>query len=89
MATFRRRVAVGGAGPEPDVVLLVAVLEPRDGPAADEDPEAVGDRADGQAEVAGPLAVDRDLDLGLAERQGGVEVGDPAPLLQAGDEFVA
>ncbi len=87
-ATFRAESRSDGPGAEPDVVLLVPVLELGDGPAADEDPEAVGDRADGDAEVAGPLAVDRHLDLGLAERERGVEVGDPARLLQLGDQLV-
>ena len=39
--------------------------------------ERVGDRADGDAQVAGRLAVDGDLDLGLAQRERRVEVDQP------------
>ena len=55
----------------------------------DQHAERVGDRADRDAQVARRLAVDQDLDLGLPQRQGRVEVHQPRLLLQLGDQPVA
>ena len=55
-------------GAEPDVVLLDPLLVARDNLAADEHAQRSGDRFDGNAQVAGPIAIDGDLQFGLAER---------------------
>ena len=71
--------AIARLGAEPDVVLLVPLAELGDGQAADQHAQRVGDRADRDAQVAGRLAVDDDLDLGLAERERRIQV-DESPL---------
>jgi hypothetical protein len=47
-----------------------------------------GDLSDGHAEIGGLLAIDVDLDLGLSDAKGGVEVDVAAGLLHLGDERV-
>ena len=67
-----------GLGSQPDVVLLAGVAEGRDRHAADQDPQRIGDRADRNAQVAGRFAIDDHLQLGLAQGERRIEVGQAA-----------
>ena len=69
-------VAVLGAQPDVDLVLLLA--EGADRLAADQRAQRAGDVAHLDAEDRRLLARDLDAQLGLAHRQGGVDVDEPA-----------
>ena len=69
-------VALGRLGAEPDVVLLVLFLVLRDRLAADEQAQRLGDLVDAETERRGALAVDRGAELGLPDRERGVDVDE-------------
>ena len=72
------RRSAAGLGAEPDVVLLVALLVVRDRLAADQDRQACRrSTRPGRPGRPAALAVDDHLQLGLAERERGVDVDQP------------
>jgi len=84
-----RRGAILKAGTKPHVILLAAIPKRGDRQSADQNPQRVRNRADGNAEVAGGLAVDDDLDLGLAQGERGIKVRDAPRLFQFALELLS